>query len=113
MLAWEPVPDWQFETSLFTVPCCYCCRIYPYQYFIVLGSRFFYLFELKNIGRPIFFIYNRFYQYPPNLLLFGHLIFAYICFADPEAIAVGLNPLTINHTAKAISCKPNGTSKRI
>ena len=29
-------------------------------------------------------------------------------FADLEATADGLNPLTISHTAKTISCKPIG-----
>ena len=31
------------------------------QHFIVPGRRFFYLFELKNIGWAVFFIYNRFH----------------------------------------------------
>jgi hypothetical protein len=28
----------------------------------------------------------------------------YICFADPEAIATGLNPLTISHALLNINC---------
>jgi hypothetical protein len=28
----------------------------------------------------------------------------YICFADPEAIAPGLNPLTISHILMNINC---------
>jgi hypothetical protein len=40
----------KWETlSHHAVRCRYCCRIYSYQYFIVLGSRSFYLFELKHI----------------------------------------------------------------
>ncbi len=35
----------------------------------------------------------------------------YSVFADREAIADGLNPFTISHTAKTISCKPMGTFK--
>jgi hypothetical protein len=31
--------------------------------------------------------------------------------ADLEAVADGLNPLMINHTANAISCKPTGRLK--
>src|SRR6266568_8786595 len=38
---------------------CICgCRIYSYQDFIVLGSRFFYLFELKKIRCSIFVLNN-------------------------------------------------------
>ena len=37
-----------------TSPDVYCCRMYSYQYFIVLGSRFFYLFELKNFRWSVF-----------------------------------------------------------
>jgi len=33
--------------------------------------------------------------------------------ADPEAIADGLNPLTISHTAKTISCKAIGMINKI
>jgi len=36
-----------------------------YQYFIVLGSRFCYLFELKNIRWSVFCAYNRFHKFPP------------------------------------------------
>ncbi len=57
----EPQQDREFETSNFTVPCCYCCRIYSYQYFIVLGSRFCYLFEFKNLRMSVFCAYNRFH----------------------------------------------------
>jgi hypothetical protein len=32
---------------------------------------------------------------------------------DPEAITDGLNPLTISHTAKTISCTAIGTAKTI
>ncbi|MBA7635087.1 hypothetical protein ES703_42687 [subsurface metagenome] len=41
----------------------YKCRIYSYQYFIILGSRFGYLFELKNIRWSVFCAYNRFHKY--------------------------------------------------
>jgi hypothetical protein len=34
----------------------------------------------------------------------------YTCFTDPEAIADGLKPFTISHTAKNISHRPNGAS---
>jgi hypothetical protein len=33
--------------------------------------------------------------------------------ADPEAITDGLNPLTISHTAKTISCRPIGTCNKM
>ena len=36
-----------------------------YQYFIILGSRFFYLFELKNIRWSVFCAYNCFHGIPP------------------------------------------------
>jgi hypothetical protein len=64
-----------------------------YQYFIVLGSKFFYIFELKNIRWSVFLIY--------------------IALADPEAIADGLNPLTISHTARTISFEAIGRQKKI
>jgi len=32
-----------------------------YQYFIVLGSRFLYLFELEDIWRSVFFVCNCFH----------------------------------------------------
>ena len=60
----DPVLDCGFHPSHFTVPCCYCCCIYPNQYFILLRSRFLYLFELKNIRRSVFCPYNRFHEYP-------------------------------------------------
>ncbi len=41
----------------------YCRRMYLCQYFIVLGSRFFYLFEVKNIRWSVFCVYNRFHTY--------------------------------------------------
>src|SRR5207244_6585349 len=56
----------KIETSEFTVPRCYCRRIDSYQHFIVLGSRFLYLFELKNFRRPIFCAYNRSHLGIPN-----------------------------------------------
>jgi hypothetical protein len=37
------------------------------QYLTFLGSRLWYLFESKNIGRPVFGIDNRFHEYSPNL----------------------------------------------
>jgi hypothetical protein len=37
----------------------------------------------------------------------------YICFADPEAIADGLNPLTISHTARTISFTTIGRYKKV
>jgi hypothetical protein len=33
--------------------------------------------------------------------------------ADPEAIADELNPLTISHTARTISCKAIGSHKKV
>jgi len=37
-----------------------CCREDLDEYFIVLGRRFFYLFELKNLRWSVFFIYDCF-----------------------------------------------------
>ncbi|MBA7662164.1 hypothetical protein ES703_70190 [subsurface metagenome] len=48
-----------------------------YQYFIVLGSRFFYLFELKNIRWSVSFIYNCFHKYSSNLLGFVIMFHSY------------------------------------
>ena len=47
---------------------CICgCRMNVYQDFIVLGDRFFYLFELKNIRWSVFCVYNCFHEFPPRL----------------------------------------------
>ena len=54
-----------------------------------------------------------FISIPPNLLCFGHLNLVYFCLTDPEAIADELNPLTISHIAKTISCKAIGKFKAI
>ena len=42
-----------------------------------------------------------------------HTPYSFSVSADPEAITDGLNPLTISHTAKTISCRPIGTAKMI
>jgi hypothetical protein len=39
-----------------------------YQYFILLGNRSSYLFELKNIRKPVFFTYDRFHESPHDRL---------------------------------------------
>src|SRR5207249_7965790 len=39
------------------------CRINRYQYFIVLGSRFLYIFEPKNIRRSVLCTENRFHSW--------------------------------------------------
>jgi hypothetical protein len=43
------------------------CHLHSYQYFIVLGDRFFYLFEMKNIRLSEFCIDNRFHESRPDL----------------------------------------------
>ena len=58
-----------------------------------------------NLG-GLYFVHTIAFISYPNLLCL-----VYICLADPEAIADGLKPLTISHTAKTISCKPIGTLK--
>src|SRR5437667_4796201 len=50
------------ELSKNHVPSCYRCRMYSYQYFIASGSRFFYLFELKNIRRPVSCAHDSFHS---------------------------------------------------
>jgi hypothetical protein len=39
-----------------------------YQHLAFLGSRFGYLFKLENLRRPVFGVYNRFHEIPPDLL---------------------------------------------
>ncbi len=79
-----------------------CCKNF-YQDFIFLGRRFFYLFELENIRWPVFCVYNCFHR---NLLtLIGSSFRSSVHFADSEATADELNPLTISHTARTISSK--------
>ena len=47
---WNPKQFWcKGEISSVTVRACYCCRVYFYQHFIVLGDGFFHLFELKFV----------------------------------------------------------------
>ena len=57
-------PKGEFQTSHFTVPCSYCCRINLDQQFLFLGSRFFYFFKLKNF-RLVFIVQE---NYPPYAL---------------------------------------------
>jgi hypothetical protein len=58
------------EFSYPKVRCGYCCRIYFYQYFIVLKRRFLHLFELKHIRWSVLGADNSFHKFPPNLLSF-------------------------------------------
>ena len=56
-----------FTRSEFAIRCGTCCRIHSCLYFIVLGRRYLYLFELKTIRWSEFCVYNRFHEFLPNL----------------------------------------------
>src|SRR5215203_481129 len=44
------------------------CRMNFDQYFVVLGRRFFYILELKNIGGSVFCVNDSFHEFPPSLV---------------------------------------------
>ena len=49
----------------------------------------------------------------PRYFRYAHFISFNSVFADREAIADGLNPLTISHTARTISCTPIGSCTKM
>jgi hypothetical protein len=67
--------------------------------------------NLRKSGDPYFVHTIAFICIPPNLLSFGHCISFISVLADPEAIADGLNPFTINHIASTISFTAIGVTK--
>jgi len=58
------LPERDIETSNSHIPYVTGCCIYSYQYFIILGDRFGYLFELKNFWWSVFCAYDCFHFIP-------------------------------------------------
>ena len=87
--------------------------MYLYKYFIIFGSRFLYLFELKNFRWPVFCVYNCFHRFPFKFTSIWLFNFVYIYLVDSGAIANGLNPLTISQIAIACSWKAIGMTNNI
>jgi hypothetical protein len=69
------------------------------QHLVMFWNRFLYLLELKNIGRTVSGAHNCFHELAPDLPAEA---------TDERADA--LNPLAMSHTARTISCTPNGIS---
>src|SRR6266487_454443 len=62
----EPEPEWESKTAQLTVSCCDGCRIDSDQDFLVLGSRFCNLLELKTVRWSVLCPDNGLHTFPPG-----------------------------------------------
>ena len=85
------------DETVIAILLCPLFKVYSTSIYLVLGGEGF-----REGLQPSLF---------PVLQIYATLKNSFVAvFADREAIADGLNPFTINQTAKTISCKANGSS---